>query len=163
MQIICICAKLSPMDSHCTAEITKKIKVIEEMLKSATLKVTRPRRAVLRLLVEKGAPLTIEQIHRSLKRNECDRVTIYRTVSALEKAGLAQRCDLGDGLARFEFTEKHAKNHHHHVICRKCNRIEHLDLCIEGNWQQALAQRGFSDISHQLEFAGLCSTCGVAR
>jgi Fur family transcriptional regulator, ferric uptake regulator len=131
----------------------------QKLLKGAHLKVTTSRQSVLQLLMKDHGPLTVDQILRSLKDCDCDLVTVYRVVQALEKARIISRCDFGDGISRYEFTESHQGHHHHHVICKSCRQVEPLDLCVDQKWEKKLAARGYSDLTHRLEFFGLCKEC----
>src|SRR3990167_8302862 len=128
------------------------------ILREAKLKVTEPRKKVLKVLMEKHGPLSIEEIRKSMRKGECDLVTIYRSVSVLEKCGLLVRCDFGDGIARFEYGDS-TDHHHHHIICRKCKDVEPLEVCVNEQWKSLLDTRGYTDLSHSLEFFGLCPNC----
>src|ERR1043165_5026140 len=75
-------------------------------------RVTGARKAVLEVLLAEHGPFTAEEIHRRLPEGECDAVTVYRTVPALEAIDVVRRCDFGDGVYRYEFN--HAAHHHHH-------------------------------------------------
>lgn len=131
----------------------------EAILREAHLKVTRPRKSVLKVLLKKQGPLSIEEIRQSMKKGECDRVTVYRSISALEKAGLISQCRLPDRITRFEFTHPSHNDHHHHIVCTRCKTIEHLDFCLGDRWKMTLNQKGYSDIDHSLEFSGICAQC----
>src|SRR5579871_4865828 len=47
-------------------------------LKSAGLRITRPRLAILEALLARVEPASIEQIHEMLGTDKCDLVTVYR-------------------------------------------------------------------------------------
>ena len=74
-------------------------------LKSAGLKVTQARLALLKLLKNSHGPFTSEEIHSKLvedHNSSLDLVTVYRNVTKLEQAGIHERSDFGDGSARYE-------------------------------------------------------------
>ncbi|MFQ6040963.1 MAG: transcriptional repressor [Candidatus Poribacteria bacterium] len=48
------------------------------------------------------------------------RSTIYRTLAILERLGLVNKLDVGDGQSRYEFIQ--TGKHHHHLICIKCGK-----------------------------------------
>lgn len=57
------------------------------------------------------------------KRNKpVSRATVYRTVEVLVKNKLLKKLDVGDGRARFERVD--AAEHHDHIICVECGKIE---------------------------------------
>ena len=150
-----IMTTLSPVPATPAQKLLRRADFI---LREAKLKVTEPRKKVLKVLMEKHGPLSIEEIRRSMLKGECDLVTIYRSVSALEERGLLLRCDFGDGIARFEYGTS-ADHHHHHIICRKCKDVEPLEVCVDDHWKSLLDTRGYTDLSHSLEFFGLCPDC----
>ena len=134
--------------------------IIDE-LKKSHLKVTEPRKAVLQALSADHGPFTAEELHKRVTKRVCDLATIYRCLSSLEKAGLIKRCEFGDGAARYEITRQ-ADQHHHHVICNECKKIEVLDDCELDGIDKFARKRGFSEVSHSLEFFGICSSCKSA-
>ena len=48
--------------------------------------------------------------------------TVYRTLKLLEKAGLAEAHQFGDGHTRYE-PHQGDEEHHDHLICRTCGEI----------------------------------------
>ena len=99
----------------------------------------------------------MEDIHRLVKKSGCDLVTVYRLMPVLEKVGLVRRCDFGDGVVRYEFNR--SEHHHHHLICRKCQKVETLDLCVVDALERLAKQRGYTEVTHQLELFGVCPDC----
>lgn len=131
-----------------------------ESLKASGLKTTRTRKALLGILVHEHGPFTIEELQQRLdtQGSPCDIVTIYRNMTSFEEFGLVRSCDFGDGLTRFEWAQgEHA--HHHHIICKNCRRVEELELCVVEELEQLVSKRGYSQVSHRLEFYGICSQC----
>jgi Fur family ferric uptake transcriptional regulator len=127
-------------------------------LQKANFSRTKNREILLEFLIEKHGPFSIEEIHRALKRQELDLVTIYRSMQAFEEALLVRRCDFGDGIARFEFQEE-GGHHHHHVICKKCKKAENLEHCELPKLENRVKRLGYSKIQHSLEFFGICKDC----
>ncbi len=127
-------------------------------LQKAKFSRTKNREILLGFLIEKHGPFSIEEIHRALKRQELDLVTIYRCMQAFEQASLVRRCDFGDGIARFEFQEE-GGHHHHHVICKKCKKTENLEHCELPQLENRVKRLGYSKIQHSLEFFGICKDC----
>jgi len=113
---------------------------------------------VLEHLVIHHGPFSAKELHSALKRRELDAVTTYRCLAAFEEVGLVRRCDFGDGIARYEFSEK-TGHHHHHVICVDCKKIEVLDHCGLGKLEKQVASLGYTQVRHVLEFLGRCGAC----
>ncbi len=128
-------------------------------LKKANLRVTDSRVALLEALMDRHGPFTVDEIHSKLIKKSCDLATIYRSLASLEKADLIRRCEFGDGIARFELSERERHHHHHHVICKKCRRVAVLDDCELKEIDRIAQKRGFTEISHSLEFFGVCPDC----
>lgn len=131
-----------------------------ERLRSQAGRVTRSRQAVLEALLHLHRPATPKEIADAVGK-PCDLATVYRSLSLFEGLGLVQRVDFGDGLARFEVAdEAPGGHHHHHLLCRRCQRIVQLDDCILAQLERDLSRRhGFRDITHRLEFFGVCPSC----
>lgn len=128
-------------------------------MKKANLRVTDSRKALLEALMGRHGPFTVEEIHSKFIKKSCDLATIYRSLASLEKAGMIRRCEFGDGTARFELSESENHHHHHHVICKKCRRVVVLDDCELEEIDRIAQKRGFTEISHSLEFFGICPDC----
>ena len=126
-------------------------------LKKSGLKLTGPRRAILQALADNHGPFTADEVHKLITKRICDQATVYRTLTSLEEIGLLRRCEFGDGMARFELTED--GHHHHHIICNKCKRVEIIDDHEIEEIDRFPRKRGFSNISHILEFFGTCPQC----
>lgn len=131
-------------------------------LKKAQLKLTTPRKAILQALVNEHGPFTAEEVLKKISRRVCDQATVYRTLASLEEVGIITRCEFGDGSARYEIAGE-TGHHHHHLICKKCKRVEIVDDCEVEGLDKVAQKRGFSDVSHVLEFFGLCPDCKGKR
>jgi len=144
--------KRPPTDQH------PDLESILARLRGSRLKITEPRKAILKALVENHGPFSAEELHARLPKKLCDVVTVYRCLTSLEGAGLVRRCEFGDGTARYELAEE-SDHHHHHVICKHCKRVEVLDDCELGEIDRFAQKKGFTEVSHSLEFFGVCSRC----
>ena len=138
-------------------------------LKSLGLKSTPARGAVLELFSKKCNPLCAEDIYKkfssksdikikSSTKAKIDLVTIYRTLSSFEAAGILKRVDLHKESTYYEL----ADHHHHHIVCTDCGTVESFDNCAIGNLSKDILKKSskFNKISqHSLEFFGVCKTC----
>ncbi len=127
------------------------------MLQQARHRVTQPRIAILKALIEADGPIRIEDIHRKVEAQNCDLATIYRCIAAFEKIGIVRRCFFPDGSSLFEFVV--GGEHHHHIICTSCQKVETLDVCVVAGLERLVNDRGYSNVSHMLEFFGTCESC----
>jgi Fe2+ or Zn2+ uptake regulation protein len=128
-----------------------------QVLRDHGSRVTGPRRAILGLLASEHGPFTAEEVHARMKPGECDLVTVYRCLSAMEALNLVRRCDFGDGSYRYEFNT--GEHHHHHIICRTCHGVETLDLCVADGLERMARQMGYANVTHTLEIFGVCPNC----
>ena len=146
----------------CDHDHTVDVSSVEERLKAAGYKLTKPRQVLIKAIAHQAGPFTTEEIFRasrkSLRGVACDLVTVYRSLAKFEEMGVVARVDLGDGLVRYEVADG-SGHHHHHFICRRCRRIEPLKNCEIRAQEQILKSAGYTDLSHRLEFFGLCPPC----
>jgi len=139
---------------------TEDISAATDRLRSRDHRITGPRRAILEVLGKHRHPMTNKEILAALAKQECDLATVYRSIHLLQKMGLVQRYDFGDGTARFELVMDKAHRHHHHLVCTSCSKVVEITDCFPEELEQTIAARnGFKSISHRLEFFGLCPDC----
>ena len=133
---------------------------LKASLRKLTRKVTGARLAILEVLRTHPHPLANKQIFAALPKNTCDLATVYRSVQMLEKLGIVKRFDFGDGTARFEMACSDAECHHHHLICTKCDAVVEIEDCFPKELEQRIGrQHGFRQVTHRLEFFGICPEC----
>ena len=127
-------------------------------LKQAGLKVTLPRLKILDMLQENETlHMTAEDIYKALLNSgeEVGLATVYRVLTQFETAGLVKRHHFEGGQSVFELNQG---DHHDHIVCLQCGRIEEFfDKAIE-NRQRDIAQRhGFDLSEHCLILYGNCA------
>ena len=130
-------------------------------LKDAGLKATLPRLKILEILENSSEQrhMSAEEVY-DLLRGQDEKIglaTIYRVLTQFEAAGLVTRHNFEGGHAVFELNEG---QHHDHILCVKCGRVdEFIDETIEQR-QQAIAEKhGFSITDHSLTIYGVCGEC----
>ena len=128
-------------------------------LRTAGHRITAQRTAVVRALAGMGCACGAEDIHARARRiyPRLGLVTVYRTLGALVREGLAQTVQLDDGRVRYELRDD--GRHHHHLVCLSCGSIARLEACAVGPLQQAGRRRGFTVTAHRLELFGYCEDC----
>lgn len=139
----------------------KKLDAALSVLRERQLRITEPRKAMLRALIAEHGPFTSEEVHARLPAGQCDLVTVYRSLQAMEEAGVLRRCDFGDHAQRYEFNA--GEHHHHHIICRACGKAETLDLCVVDSLERIVREKGYANVSHVLELFGICRKCQATR
>ena len=148
--------------AHPKTDEKKELAEALDIIQQAGLRRTKPREALLSYLIREHGPFTIEEIFRGIKKRDLDVVTVYRGVLAFEKIGLVRRCDFGDGVARYEF-QSDPRHHHHHVICKSCRKMESLESCRLPDLEVQAKDLGYSELTHSLEFFGICKECKLSE
>ncbi|WP_246845917.1 Fur family transcriptional regulator [Bdellovibrio sp. ZAP7] len=136
------------------------IDTLEERVRKAGMKLTQQRSQMLKILLHHPEPISADEIFKKLGGKDAgvDLVTIYRILKKFEETLLVSRLEFGDGVARFELTLE-SGHHHHHVICRNCQSVEPLHICDLDQHIQMVEKMGYTQLSHRLDFFGLCSKC----
>ncbi|HIG41209.1 MAG: ferric iron uptake transcriptional regulator [bacterium] len=130
-------------------------------IKDAGLKITLPRIKILETLESSTIHhLSAEDVYKILIANGevIGLATVYRVLTQFVDAGLVIRHNFEGGHSVFEIS---ADEHHDHIVCVKCGRVEEFqDEEIEA-LQLKVAQRlGFALTDHDLNMYGLCEECG---
>jgi len=129
-------------------------------LRKAGLKVTLPRVKILEILAGTGGRhVSAEEIYKLLieQHEDIGLATVYRVLTQFEAAGLVKRHHFEGGLAVFELNYG---EHHDHIVCVRCGRVdEFVDETIEER-QRAIAERfGYTMNDHSLYIFGTCAKC----
>lgn len=131
-------------------------------------RVTFPRQIILDTLYKTKSHLSAEDIYLKVHPvyPQIGLTTVYRTLDLLNRMGLITKFDFGDGKARYEFIKDGEQSHHHHLVCRRCNRvIDYTDFVKEETsfikkMEKELSKKyDFEIDSHQIHFQGLCNKC----
>jgi Fe2+ or Zn2+ uptake regulation protein len=134
----------------------------EAQLRAVSLRVTRPRLAVLAALHEHPHVDTERVIE--LVRVDHPTVShqaIYDVLRALTDAGLVRRIQPAGATARYE---SRVGDNHHHVVCRSCGAIADVD-CVVGDAPCLTASddHGFVVDEAEVVFWGTCPDCAAER
>ena len=135
---------------------------LEARLRSVSLRVTRPRLAVLAALGEHAHVDTDTVI--ALVRTAHPTVShqaVYDVLRALTDAGLVRRIQPAGTTARYELR---VRDNHHHVVCRSCGAIADVD-CAVGHTPCLTASddHGFLVDEAEVVYWGTCPECVTKR
>jgi Fur family transcriptional regulator, ferric uptake regulator len=129
-------------------------------LKSAGLRVTQPRMAILEALCRQSSPVSIEHLHAGLPAGACDLVTVYRCMAAFERGGLVRRAVIHQGTSLYQVSFGQAETYH--VVCRSTGSLAALSPEVSRELQKAVAKaceelrgKGYREVAHMLEFSGV--------
>jgi Fur family transcriptional regulator, ferric uptake regulator len=137
--------------------------MVRELLRSSGLRCTPAREAVLRLLSREARPLAHSEIAGFPGPAALNRVTLYRTLSTLQDAGLAHRVQDLDGAWRFcahARRERGCPGGHAHFHCTQCGRMRCL---VDQALPWISVPEGARVTAKQLVVYGLCPACAAPR
>ena len=134
---------------------------IERILRSAELRVTRPRIAVLSAVHEHPHADTnsiIEVVRRQL--GDVSHQAVYDVLQALTSAGLVRRIQPSGSSARYE---ARVADNHHHIVCRSCGAVADVD-CAAGvvPCLTPSQHHGYMIDEAEVIYWGLCPVCSAA-
>jgi Fur family ferric uptake transcriptional regulator len=134
----------------------------DDRLRTAGLRVTRPRRAVLDVLavhphVDAEAIATAARaVHPSISPQ-----AVYGVLKALVGGGLARRIEPAGGPALYELR---VGDNHHHLVCRECGVVVDVDCAVgEAACLTPSDAAGFVVDEAEVVFWGRCADCQVGR
>jgi len=131
---------------------------VEQLLRDADLRVTRPRVAVLTALHEHphADTDTVIRVVRDA-HGEVSKQAVYDVLRALTEVGLVRRIEPSGSVARYE---TRVADNHHHLICRSCGAIADVD-CAVGDVPCLTASddHGYSIDEAEVVYWGICPAC----
>ncbi|WP_394361321.1 Fur family transcriptional regulator [Amycolatopsis sp. SB7-3] len=132
----------------------------ERMLRGASLRVTRPRVAVL-TAVRDHPHADTDSIIGAVRAElgEVSHQAIYDVLRALTAAGLVRRIQPSGSVARYE---SRVGDNHHHVVCRTCGAIADVDCAVgPAPCLTASNDQGFLIEEAEVIYWGLCPDCAI--
>lgn len=133
---------------------------LQELLRGASLRVTRPRVAVLTAVYAHPHADTDSLI--GAVRNELPEVShqaVYDSLHTLTAAGLVRRIQPLGSVARYE---SRVGDNHHHAVCRSCAAIADVDCAVgHAPCLSASEDHGFVIDEAEVIYWGLCSDCAT--
>jgi Fur family transcriptional regulator, stress-responsive regulator len=133
---------------------------IERILRSAQLRVTRPRIAVLGAVHEHPHADTnsiIDEVRQQL--GEVSHQAVYDVLQALTGAGLLRRIQPSGSLARYE---ARVADNHHHIVCRSCGAVADVDCSVGlAPCLTPSEAHGYAIDEAEVIYWGLCPSCSA--
>ncbi len=132
-----------------------------ERIREAGLRLTLPRRAVVRALVASDQPfisarMIIDHVLESAGRIEAS--TVYRILDDLARVGLVHHIPLRNGQSgRWHITLNHD---HEHLVCEICGKTIEIPHAEFAPFCELLLRKyGFQTNPHHFAFLGFCDDC----
>ncbi|BFU44945.1 fur family transcriptional regulator FurA1 [Krasilnikovia sp. MM14-A1004] len=133
----------------------------DAMLRGASLRVTRPRLAVL-TAVHVHPHADTETIIRAVRGElgEVSTQAVYDVLRALTAARLVRRIEPAGSVPRYE---SRVGDNHHHVVCRSCGDIADVDCAVgETPCLTASDDHGFAIDEAEVVYWGVCPACSTS-
>jgi len=133
-------------------------------LASAGYRSSGARAEVIDGLAELGCSVTARELADLLreKRSGVGLASIYRALDLLDRLGLVQRFEVGEGVARYEPAHPGGE-HHHHIVCGTCGKVEGFE---DDGLEQAIHRLSdrvsFAVAAHDVTLHGECPVCREA-
>ncbi|HYH60341.1 MAG TPA: Fur family transcriptional regulator [Solirubrobacterales bacterium] len=132
----------------------------EQTLRDASLRVTRPRLAVLAAVQDAPHSDTtsiINGVRAGL--GNVSQQAVYDVLDVLTEKGVVRRIHVPGSVPRYE---ARVADNHHHVVCRSCGAIADVD-CVVGDAPCLTASdtSGFAVDEAEVVFRGVCPECAI--
>ena len=133
-----------------------KVGRLAETCKDKGLKLTPQRLAIFEILSAGHGHITAEEVYAYLipRFPTVSFNTIYSTLKLLVELEEIRELHISKERVYYDLNPAH----HHHVICKKCNRVEDisLDVCF---YPPEHILREFQILNQQVQFYGICQKC----
>ncbi len=133
---------------------------LERLLRTAGLRVTSPRLAVLAALYDRPHVHTdwvigvVRERHGAVSHQ-----AVYDILRALTAVGLVRRIQPAGSVARYE---ARVGDNHHHVVCRRCGAIADVDCAVgSAPCLAASEDAGFVIDEAEVVYWGRCGECAT--
>lgn len=140
---------------------------VSEIFKINKIKNTIQRQRVYEFISSCKEPVTADFIYIELSKDKSyediiNLSTIYRILELFVKHNLVLKNSFGnDHRATFEMN---MREHKHHLICVKCNKITAIKGCPLKTYEKDLGDAThFQILEHRLEIFGVCPNCQVTK
>ncbi len=134
---------------------------VANRLRAVGQRYTAQRESLVTALEAARTPLSTAEI---VAAHTGPQSSVYRNLSVLEHAGVVRRVITEGEFARFELTEE-LTEHHHHLICSNCGRVEdvtippELESTMDRTVDRLARRSGFAKVRHRLDLIGTCRAC----
>jgi len=133
------------------------------VLRGHSLRVTAPRLAVLGVLAELPAHVTVEQVAERARARigALSTQAVYDILGVFHRAGIVRRIAPAGAAALFE---TRVGDNHHHLVCRDCGKTVDVDCVLGAAPCLAPASAAGYEIDEaEITFWGRCPDCATAR
>lgn len=137
----------------------QKHRNLVEDLREKGLRLTPQREMILSAISKGEGHFSAEALMAIVRKRYpyLNKSVIYRNLERLTELGLLNQADFGKGYLEYEL---HDHPHHHHLICRKCDKIIEIDESVLLSFYEKLRSKyGFRPVIHHQTIKGICNRC----
>jgi Fur family ferric uptake transcriptional regulator len=138
---------------------TRQAQRLAKRITSRGRRLTDQRMVVAEALSAAKSAVSAQELHEQLRPRHprLALATVYRALEAQVESGMARRFERGGHVSAYIACDP---EHHHHLVCVRCQKVEDLDETILRPVLRGITDRhGFTVEHERLDFYGLCATC----
>jgi Fe2+ or Zn2+ uptake regulation protein len=131
---------------------------LRDALRARGQRITSQRLVIHRALRELDRHVTAERVLAAVSERlpNISLPTVYATLDLFDELGIVRRISPGEGAVLYD----PRREEHHHLVCRRCGKVEDVDLALDTRRAIAAARRrGFEPDHAGLVVSGLCAAC----
>ena len=129
---------------------------IDDLLRQAGLRSTRPRRRILAAIKRQAGAFCAAQLAQSVA-SEVNQATVFRFLAQLEECGVIRLVVECAGVRHFELACPHSQRHAH-FLCERCHKVSCVQSPATRPELSAIQAPGnVTDIS--IVYRGICNHC----
>lgn len=124
---------------------------------------TRQRAIVAEALAGARRALSAQELYERIRSSDpsLGRATVYRALEAQVAEGRASRFEREGHVSAYIACDP---QHHHHLVCSRCQRVSELRETVVAPLVQAVARQHDFQVDHAtLDLYGLCARCRQRR
>lgn len=131
---------------------------IERILKENSIKITKGRIAILKVLGESQEPLCAEDIYNITKKMNINinLSTVYRGLELFDEKGLVDKFILNQGVYMYKLK---GEEHKHLLECDICHKEVEVPCPMKQVEALVELNTGFKLTEHNLVLKGICNNC----
>ena len=133
---------------------------IVDQLKHKGFRTTKIRTSIINFFLDAKLPLSASDLLDFFENDKTtvNKTTVYRELEFLVKNNVIKEIEFGDRKKRYELD---TGDHHHHLICLNCNKVQEIELesDLTSEEKKIEKEKDFQIVNHSLEFFGYCKNC----
>ncbi len=137
-----------------------ELEIFRNFLRRQGMRYTPERETIIKEIMSTSEHFDVDSLYLSIRQKglRVSKASIYRLIPLLIKANLIEEVFFENGQMHYEHIYGH--EHHCHLRCRECKRIEEFSDDRVAQIEEELGKRfGYKILSHKLEVIGICKEC----